>query len=247
MMRSAIVYLFLSTALPIPLPGQETGLVLTETVKTPPLFGYPAKTRRVKTWIRGDRLRRDEGERSRTILVLPDSENAWLINHRDSTITPILPETLQGLSMLGIGMFGIASDSVSGKPVIPPGIFQRTGRSRLVNGWRAEEVLVQPGGPRVSAPAAPAPGTSLWISEEAGLDIGVYLDVLKRMMGPFYEDYAPLMVQFRQLKGYPVLIQGSLMGMEISQTLDAVERTEIPDAAFQWPVGYKRKTKTNGG
>jgi hypothetical protein len=246
MRRSAIVLSILSIGFPMLLRGQEAGIIITEMVKTPPMFGYPAKTRRVKTWIRGDRLRRDEGERSRTIFVLPDSENAWLINHRDSTVTQILPETLQGLSLLGIGMFGIASDSISGKPVIPPRIFRQTGRSQTVNSWRAEEFLVQPNGSQVSASAAPAPGASLWISGEAGLDIGVYLDVLKRMMGPFYEDYAPLMGQFRELKGYPVLVQGSLMGMEISQTLVAVERTEIPDSAFELPNGYKRKMKTNG-
>jgi len=65
------------------------------------------------------------------------------------------------------------------------------------------------------------------------------------MMGPFYGDYTPLMIQFRELKGYPVLVQGNLLGMEISQTLTAVERVEIPDSAFQLPDGYKRKTKTN--
>ena len=244
MRRSAIVLLLSSITLPLLLPGQETGLVLTETVKTPPMFGFPAKTRQVKIWIKGDRLRRDEGEKSRTILVLPGSGRAWLVNHRDSTVAPILPETLQGLSLLGIGMFGIASDSVTGKPVIPPQIFTRTGRSQILNGWNAEEVQVQSG----VSPASPqgSNGTSLWISGDAGLDIGVYLDILKRMMGPFYEDYARLMVQFRQLNGYPVLIRGSLMGMEISQALASVERTDIPDSAFDLPKGYKRRTKTPG-
>jgi len=137
MRRRVIVILLSVITFPLVLPGQEAGIILTETVKTPPLFGFPAKTRQVRTWIRGDYLRRDEGEKSRTILVLPHSENAWLINHRDSTIIQILPETLQGLSLLGIGMFGIASDSITGKPVIPPGLFQRTGRSQTVNGRRA--------------------------------------------------------------------------------------------------------------
>jgi hypothetical protein len=54
------------------------------------------------------------------------------------------------------------------------------------------------------------------------------------------------MVQFRQLNGYPVLIRGSLMGMEISQALASVERTDIPDSAFELPKGYKRRTKTPG-
>lgn len=244
MRRSAIVFLLSSIALPLLLLGQEKGLVLTETVKTPPMFGFPAKTRQVKTWIKGDRLRRDEGEKSRTILVLPGQANAWLVNHRDSTIAPIFPETLQGLSLLGIGMFGIASDSVTGKPVIPPQIFHKTGRSQTLNGWHAEEVQVQTGGSTASPQGAG--GTSLWISGDAGLDIGVYLDILKRMMGPFYEDYAQMMVQFRQLNGYPVLIRGSLMGMEISQALASVESMDIPDSAFELPKGYKRRTKTPG-
>jgi hypothetical protein len=241
---SVIAALLFSIAFPLLLSGQETGIIITETVKTPPMFGYPAKTRQVKTWVRGGRLRRDEGEKSRTILILPDAENAWLVNHRDSTVTPILPETLQGLSMIGIGMFGIASDSVTGKPVIPSGIFRRTGRTRTINGWRAEEFRVEPGGPAASGKSAT--GTALWISSDSGLDIGVYLDILKRMMGPFYEEYGRLMEQFRELKGYPVLVQGSLMGLEISQTLTAVERPAIPDSAFEWPACYKRKTRPNG-
>jgi hypothetical protein len=242
MRRSVIIFLFSSILIPLLLPGQETGLVLTETVKTPPMFGFPAKTRQVRTWIKGDRLRRDEGEKSRTVLVLPGQGGAWMINHRDSTIAPILPETLQGLSMLGIGMFGIASDSVTGKPVIPPRIFRKTGRSQTLNGWHAEEVQVQSGG----SPASPKgnSGTILWVSGDAGLDISVYLDILKRMMGPYYEDYAQLMIQFRQLNGYPVLIRGSLMGMEISQALISVERNDIPDSAFELPKGYKRRMKT---
>ena len=246
MRRAAFAFLSLSIALPLPLAGQETGLILTETVKTPPMFGYPARTRQVRTWIRGDRMRRDEGERSRTILVLPDSENAWLVNHRDSTIAPILPETLQGLSLIGIGMLGLASDSITGKPVIPPQLFRKTGRSQTVNGWRAEEFLARPNGSAGSASTVPAPGASLWISGDAGPDIGVYLDILKRMMGPFYADYAALMEQFRQLKGYPVLIQGSLMGMEISEALVAARNAEIPDSVFQLPSGYRRRTETDG-
>jgi hypothetical protein len=244
-MKMRVIVILLSVIIfPLFLPGQETGIVITETVKTPAMFGRPAKTRQVKTWLRGGRLRRDEGEKSRTILILPDSENAWLVNHRDSTVTPILPETLQGLSMIGIGMLGIASDSVTGKPVIPSGIFRRTGRIRAVNGWQAEEYLVETGGS--ASRGQGASGTSLWISSDSGLDVGVYLDILKRMMGPVYAEYGRLMDQFRELKGYPVLVQGTLMGMEISQTLTAVEKSQIPDSAFEWPAFYKRKTRSNG-
>jgi hypothetical protein len=244
MKRSAIVICLFAIAFPSLLPGQEAGIIITETVKTPPMFGYPAKTRQVRTWISGGRLRRDEGEKSRTILILPDAENAWLVNHRDSTVTPILPETLQGLSMIGIGMFGIASDSVTGKPVIPSGLFRRTGRTQTVNGWRAEEYRVEPGGPPPADQGAS--GTALWISSDSGLVIGVYLDILKKMMGPVYAEYVRLMDQFRELKGYPVLVQGHLMGMEIDQTLTAVEKSQIPDSAFEWPAAYKRKTRSGG-
>ena len=235
--------MLLSFLQPLSLPGRDGGIVLTEELKTPPLFGFPAKVRTVKTWLQGGHLRRDEGERSRTLLALSSGE-AWLVNHRDSTVTPLSAETLQGLSLMGIGMFGIATDPVSGKPVIPEGLFRKTGRVRDVNGRSAEEYqIVSVFATESGTNARPA---SFWIGTDPHLDMTAYLSVLSRLLGPIASDYTPLFDQLRGLKGYPVLIQANLMDQELTQTLISSDSCSVDDAVFRLPDGYGRAIRKAG-
>lgn len=232
--QSLILILLLFPAV---LRGQSRCLVIVEEVKTPPMFGFPAKTRKATTWLRNGDLRRDEGERSRTLLALSSGE-AWLVNHRDSTVVPLSEATLQGLSMFGVGLFGLPVDAVTGKPSVPRNLFRKTGRVRTIGGRPAAEVEVripaQPG--TADPPQAPV----LWIGTDGAPRMTEYLAVLRRMLGPAASDYESLFEQLGGLKGYPIRIQASVLGQELTQTLLSADSALTDASMFRLPDGYRR-------
>jgi hypothetical protein len=233
----------LFSGLPASAVSSGPGTMVVEKVNTPPLFGLPAKTRVVQTWIRGNMLRRDEGERSRTFLITGDSGSAWILNHRDRTKRRVSPSTMQGLSMIGISLFGIASDPETGKPVIPAGLFGKTGRSRLFDGRLADEYVVQVR-PDPGANHPPEP-TELWIGRDPGLDIDVYIRILEKTLGGSAVDYQAFFSQLRALGGYPVYIRAIVMGGEITQTLLELRESVVPDSVFSIPAGYRLREGAN--
>jgi hypothetical protein len=238
MRPKAVQFLVLSSLfLPLILSGQGRALLIVEEVKTPPMFGFPAKIRKASTWLQEGRLRRDEGERSRTLIALPSGE-AWLVNHRDSTVVPLSAKTLQGLSLLGVGMFGLPVDPATGKPSVPSDLFQKTGRRQSIGGRDAEEVRVRT--PAPSGSAEPAQPATLWIATGGTPDMGAYLSVLERLMGPSAADYEPLFRQLRGLKGYPVRIQAFVLGQELTQTLLSADSVNTDGSVFRLPDGYRR-------
>lgn len=223
--------------LPAVLSGQSRCLVIVEEVKTPPMFGFPAKTRKVTTWLKDGDLRRDEGERSRTLLALSTGE-AWLVNHRDSTVVPLSANTLQGLSLMGVGLFGLPIDPATGKPSVPGNLFRKTGRVQSIGGREAAEVEV-----RIPAPAGtadPPPAPVLWIGSDGRPRMTDYLAVLKRLLGPAAADYALLFEQLQGLKGYPLRIRASVLGQELTQTLLSADSIRTDESVFHLPDGYRR-------
>ncbi|MBN2200641.1 hypothetical protein JW777_01670 [bacterium] len=223
--------------IPAVLNGQSRCLVIVEEVKTPPMFGFPAKTRKATTWLKNGDLRRDEGERSRTLLALSSGE-AWLVNHRDSTVVPLSEATLQGLSMFGVGLFGLPVDAVTGRPSVPDKLFRKTGRVQAIGGRKAEEVEV-----RIPAPAGtvnPPQAPVLWIGTDGTPRMTEYLAVLKRLLGSAAADYEPLFEQLQRLKGYPLRIQAAVLGQELTQTLLSADSARADASVFRLPDGYRR-------
>jgi hypothetical protein len=244
-MRWMAVHFLLVSSLIFPplLGGRDRALAIVEELKTPPMFGFPAKTRKVTTWIQAGRLRRDEGERSRTLIALPSGE-AWLVNHRDSTVVPISPKTMEGLSLIGVGLFGLPVDPRTGKPSVPPDLFRKTGRVETIGGREALEFRV-----RVPAPPGtpePVQTATLWIGTDGRPDMGAYLETLERLMGPSAADYAPLFRQLRGLKGYPVRIRAFALGQELTQTLLSADSVDVDESTFRLPDGYRRGTAPPG-
>jgi hypothetical protein len=231
----------LLAALPLRGAGQDSGMVVIEEIRTPPLFGRPAKTLLVKTYSREALLRVDEEQRFRTLLVRAGDDTVWLLNRRDFTKQPVPRETLEGMAMLGIGIFGIPSDPETGKPEVPRDLFRKTGLLRAFREWTAEKYEIRPSAASVRTPAVkPA---ELWIASDAGPGMEAYIGVLENRLGDGAADYAGLFAQLRRLGGYPVYIQAPMFGGELTQSLIRIERTTLPDSVFEVPRGFHLKPK----
>jgi hypothetical protein len=231
----------LLAALPLRGAGQDSGMVVIEEIRTPPLFGRPAKTLLVKTYSRGGMLRVDEEQRSRTLLVGAGDDTIWLLNRRDFTKQPVPRETLEGMAMLGIGIFGIPSDPETGKPDVPRDLFRKTGLVRAFREWTAEKYEIRP--PAAAARTPAAKPAELWIASNAGLGMEAYIGVFEKRLGDSAGDYTGLFAQLRRLGGYPVFIQAPMLGGELTQSLIRIERTALPDSVFAVPRGFRLKPK----
>ncbi|MBN1780799.1 DUF4412 domain-containing protein [bacterium] len=210
------------------------GFYLEEEVTTPPLFGLPEKTHRTRTWITKTRLRRDEGDKEQSMIIDTDRQKAWILTHRDSTVMEMGTAAFQGLAMMTMMMFGVTYDTLTGAPVIPDSIFYRTGRTGRVNGWPCEEVIVQ----RRHRTSASRKGSPVIMWMTSGTP--VYAQILRALMGPLAEQYAPFFRQMENLGGYPASLNTRAMGMDISQKLLKMERIDIPASLFDLPADYSR-------
>ena len=110
---------------------------------TPPIFGMGGSASLTKTWIADDYLRRDEQANNQTTLIRPDLGRIWMINHADTTYSEISQELFQGLAMMGLMMFGVTTDTITGKPIIPDPLFVHTSRTRHIGEWTCYEITTK--------------------------------------------------------------------------------------------------------
>lgn len=216
-----------------PVHAQEGYYVEEETIM-PPIFGSGEKTL-TKTWMTGDKLRRDEGDKNQTTIIRADLGKIWLIDHSNKTYSELTPEIFQGLAVMGLMMFGVTIDSATGKPRIPDPLFQNTGRKRLVGNWECYEVVIKAGaGLRgIVEPVV------LWVSGNTGLEKDFYSRMMRRLMGELGKEYDAFFRQLEELNGYPVLMETKAMGAIVAQALKKVEEKSIPASVFDLSEGYK--------
>ncbi len=217
--------------------GQKSGYIIEEEWTTPPLFGMPGTTRLVKTTIAGGKIRRDEADSSQIVLIRPDLGKLWMIRPKEKSYLEMDRETLQGLSMMAVMVFGIGISPETGKPIIPDSLFMKTGKEMWIGSWKCREILVRrPQGRAVS----------IWVSGETGLEPGVYTEILKKLMGPAASDYKAFFRQMDTLDGYPVLIESGMGGKKLTQKLIGVRSQPISDTVFEIPKGYRKAESPNG-
>ena len=209
--------------------GQEFGTVVEEEWTTPPLFGLPGSMRRVKTFISGDNLRREEADSSQFVVVRSDLGKAWLLRPKSKTYFEMDKETLQGLATMALMLFGIGIDPETGKPSIPESLFVETGRRQTLDSWTCREVLLRrsTGRPVI-----------LWLGE--GLKPGLYTGILKNLMGSSADAYGSFFAQLDGLGGYPVLVEAGFGNRRFSQRLISVETKAVSKSLFELPKGYRR-------
>ncbi|MBN2031064.1 hypothetical protein JW824_12580 [bacterium] len=221
----------------IPLFSQLQGVILEEETVTPPIFGLSGSRSVTKTWISGDRIRRDEEAGNQTTIIRPDLGRIWMIHHSDTTYTEMTQELFQGLAMMGLMMFGVTTDTLTGKPIIPDPLFVHTGRTRMIGEWTCHEICT----PKSEEGLLGMIQTfSMWISGDTGLDGAFYGNLMRKMMGDLGQDYDAFFDQLEQIEGYPVLLETTIMGTNISQELNKIEYGFIPDSVFELPAGYRK-------
>ncbi len=217
--------------------SQNQGVILEEESVTPPVFGMSGSRSVTKTWIAGDRIRRDEEAGNQTTIIRPDLGRIWMIDHADTTYTEMTQEMFQGLAMMGLMMFGVTTDTLTGKPIIPDPLFIRTGRTRNIGEWTCYEIRTPKSEEGLLGMIQ---AFSMWVGRDTGLDGVFYGNLMRKMMGDLGGDYDVFFDQLEQIEGYPVLIETTVMGTELFQELKKIEHDFIPDSVFELPAGYKK-------
>ena len=222
-------------------PGfsQKQGTYIEEEMTSPPIFGMSGENSLTRTWILNDKIRRDEESKGQTTIIRSDLGQIWIINHRDTTYQEVSREMFQGLAMIGLMMFGVTYDSLTGEPIVPDPLFQKTGGTRQIGKWNAHEYVVVPKG-EGSIPNS-MKRLSLWFSRDVGLDSKVYSRMMRKMFGDLGSDYDSFFKQLESMEGYPVLVETRMMGMEMKQKLIRIEERTIRLSLFDIPKGYKKQ------
>ena len=215
----------------------EEGYYIREEVATPAVFGIPGQTHVTQTWITSSWMRRDEGERQKTLLIHA-GDQAWLVQHQDSSILKMGLSTFQGLALMTMMMFGVTYDTLTGAPVIPDSIFYRTGRHLKIGEWMCEEIRIHRGTSR--SPRQKDRPILMWVTVDPG-HRSVYAHLLKALLGPLAQQYSAFFQQIERLPGYPAELFTRAMGMDITQKLLIMQKQEIPDSLFVLPPNYKRQ------
>ena len=213
----------------------EEGYYIREEVATPAVFGIPGQTHVTQTWITSSWMRRDEGERQKTLLIHA-GDQAWLVQHQDSSILKMGLSTFQGLALMTMMMFGVTYDTLTGAPVIPDSIFYRTGRHLKIREWMCEEIRIHQGNSH-SLRQKNRP-ILMWVTVNPD-HMSVYADLLKALLGPLAQQYTSFFQQIERLPGYPAELYTRAMGMDITQKLLVIQKQEIPASRFALPPDYK--------
>jgi hypothetical protein len=213
------------------------GYYIKEEITTPAVFGLPGQTHITQTWITAKQVRRDEGDQQKTLLIYSGNQ-AWLIQHQDSSILKMDMSTFQGLALMTMMMFGVTYDTLTGAPVIPDSIFYRTGRQIKIREWQCEEIRVH----RVNSHSLRQKDRPIlmWVTVNPA-HRSVYAHLLRALLGPLVQQYTPFFQQIERLPGYPAEFYTRAMGMEITQKLLAIKKQEIPDSLFILPANYEMR------
>jgi hypothetical protein len=215
----------------------DEGYYIREEITTPAVFGLPGQTHVTQTWITATHVRRDEGNQLKTLLIHSGNQ-AWLIQHQDSSILKMELSTFQGLALMTMMMFGVTYDTVTGAPVIPDSIFYRTGRQIKIREWLCEEIRVH----RLNSHSLRQKDRPIlmWVTVNPAHRL-IYAHLLQALLGPLVQQYTVFFQQIERLPGYPAEFYTRAMGMEITQKLLAIEKQEIPDSLFTLPADYKMR------
>jgi hypothetical protein len=237
----SIILLTFSILIQNPIIGlsQTQGCYIEEEVTSPPIFGTESQNTLTQTWILEDKIRRDEEAKLQTTIIRSDLGKIWLINHSDTTYREVSQEMCQGLAMIGLMMFGVTYDSLTGVPIIPDPLFHKTYRTSKIGEWIAHEFTISQRGKGQLANSVKR--MSLWISKDTGLDSKIYSRMMRKMFGDLGSDYDDFFRQLESLEGYPVLVETRMMGMEMKQKLIKTERRPIPMSLFEIPKEYKKQ------
>jgi len=241
MIRRFIIPLLI-LCLSVSLSAQQPGVMIVEKTTSPPIFGLSGTTDTTRTYLTKYCIRRDEGQKGQSTIIRSDIKKIWLLQHADLTYSEMTTEMFQGLGMMGLMMFGVTIDTLTGLPIIPNPLFRKTGRTRKMGKWNCFELVLnkKSGEGFINEMLG---SMSLWVSPDTGLDNKTYATIMRRMMGSLGQEYEPFFRQLEEVGGYPVLVKSKIMGRDVKQRLLTFKKKEMAASLFELPSGYKKEEK----
>ncbi len=190
----------------------------------------PAKDSQVRTWISGDRLRRDDGDQS--VIFRPDLKLLYLVDHESKTYSELaLPIDLR--KMMPPGSEAMADQIAEGMKLT----VQVTAKdeTRKVNQWNTKRYDVA-----VQSAMGMKIATTLWVSKE--VDGYASMNRLAAAMASLQPGSAAWVRELEAIDGYPVLQESSVdaLGAKFGtrEELVSVETKDAPAGTFEPPAGY---------
>ena len=188
-----------------------------------------ADTMSTITWFQGDKIRREEGVSSVTIGRL-DKGIFWMISEEEGTYSVIDLETMQQIATLTMAMMGAQLDE-KGEIRINDDLYVRTGEKTKINGWTAEKVEMNP------KYAGLVQEFILWISSDCGAPPELYSNIMRSVFGEPEGEVQKLFKLWKELNGYPVKTEMTMMGVKRITLTKTIKKIDIPASMFELPEG----------
>jgi len=211
--------------------AQTPGYYIEESVITA-LPDAAADTSAVKMWIAGDKFRRMQGDSLDITIGRLDKGLFWNITPAEKTYSVIDMETMRGLGQFTMVMMGAQADK-SGKIIIPDDLYLRTGEKKKISGWNAEKVALN------KKYTGMMENFALWISSDCGAPPELYSNLMRQIFGDPSGEAQKLFKLWKQLNGYPVMVEMSMMGMKQTTITKKISPADIPASMFELPSGLK--------
>ena len=191
----------------------------------------PAKDTQVRIWVAGDKLRRDEEDRS--MILRLDKSRLYVLDHEDKTYSEVpLPIDLR--KMMPPGSEAMADQIANGMKLT----VQVTPRNetRKVNLWNAQRYDVA-----IQSAMGMKIASTLWVSKE--VEGFPPLNKLAATLATLQPGAGAWAKELEKIDGYPVLQESTVdaLGAKFGtrEELLAVETKAAPAGAFEPPAGYK--------
>ena len=212
--------------------GQETGFYTEELLITRASAAGQADTTVIKMWIMDKKFRRIQGDESQVTIGRLDKGLFWIIDLNDSTYSEIDLEIMRRLGQMTMLMMGVPMND-EGEIYVPQDLYVRTGEKKTIEGWKAEEVILN----SKYAGTGFADGFTMWISQDVQIPTKLYADNLRNLFGDPNGEAKKLIDMFAGFKGYPVRIESKVMGMENIIITTRIEEFNPPGDYFKLPSG----------
>lgn len=241
-MKRCIFVSFLSIVISTPLLAQQPGVFIVEETVSTPQEDLPGTADTTRIYLTDNCLRRDEGGKSQTTIVRLDIQKIWMIHHKSQTYSELTSEMFQGLGVMGLMMFGMKIDSLTGLPIIPEPLFKKTGSIRKIGKYNCFELVLNK--KEAAGLIQGLLGSMvLWVSSETGLEKKTYGTIMRRMLGNLGQPYDSFFHQLEDIGGYPVLVKYRIMGQDVEQRLLDSKKIEMGPSIFKIPDGYQKEEK----
>jgi len=232
------IFLFLGIVFTCSMAFAQDSYYIEERVQSnspqhPPIDGI------MKSYIKGDLLRREAPDGVEVNIFRPDRQLVWLINTTRKSYAEIPFEVFRQNAELEL--MSMMPPGPDGQPHVPDTLYDPTGKTRKIGKWSCKEYK-RKNEPKMQGVTST---TTLCVSKETGLPKELTLRIFSITLGKELKPpIQKLLDKITELDGYPVQTTTSITAPQIqsntTQTLIKVEKRAIPDDIFELPAGYTK-------